>query len=181
MFLSEWREFPSVPCVAGKTTWWQLASRCCWNRAHPWHASGLVSFLVRLRTYQHLGTAPSHGSATYLFIKHDFHDQSFQILPFSIKYSAPKLKLYIGRILISTYWKSMTSFPFFACDFSVSCISSLLLVPNIFPFLSIWGKNQWKVVWKAYSCLTPNLVIMERVFLCSIAVIFFSRLFAKHS
>ena len=54
MFLSEWREFPSTPCLAGKTTWWQLASRC-WNRACPWHASELVSFLVGLRTYQHPG------------------------------------------------------------------------------------------------------------------------------
>jgi len=53
MFLSEWREFPSAPCLAGKETWWQLASRFCWNRARPWHASELVSFLVGLRTYQH--------------------------------------------------------------------------------------------------------------------------------
>ena len=55
MFLSEWREFPSAPCLGGKKTWWQLASRCCWNRARPWHASELVSFLVGLRTYQHPG------------------------------------------------------------------------------------------------------------------------------
>jgi len=34
MFLSEWREFPLVPCLAGKKIWWQLASRCCWNCAH---------------------------------------------------------------------------------------------------------------------------------------------------
>jgi len=33
MFLSEWREFPSAPCLAGKRTWWQFGSRCCWNRA----------------------------------------------------------------------------------------------------------------------------------------------------
>jgi len=39
-----------------KKTWWQLASRCCWNRARPWHVSELVSFLVGLRTYQHPGT-----------------------------------------------------------------------------------------------------------------------------
>ena len=32
MFLPEWREFPSAPCLAEKKTW-QLASRCCWNRA----------------------------------------------------------------------------------------------------------------------------------------------------
>ena len=36
-------------------TWWQLASPCCWNRARPWYASELVSFLVGLRTYQHPG------------------------------------------------------------------------------------------------------------------------------
>ena len=54
MHPSEWREFPSAPCLAGKQkTWRQLASRCCWNRARPWHASELVSFLVGLTTYQH--------------------------------------------------------------------------------------------------------------------------------
>jgi len=54
MFLSKWREFPSAPCLAGeKKSGWQLTSRCCWNRARPWYASELVSFLVRLRTYQH--------------------------------------------------------------------------------------------------------------------------------
>jgi len=55
MYLSEWREFPSAPCLAGKETWWQLASRFCWNRARPWHDSELVSFLVGLRNYQHPG------------------------------------------------------------------------------------------------------------------------------
>ena len=54
MFLSEWCEFPSAPCLAGKRTWWQLTSPCCWSHAHPWHASELVPFLVGLRTYQHL-------------------------------------------------------------------------------------------------------------------------------
>ena len=33
MFLPEWRKFPSAPCLAGKKTWWQLASPCCWNRS----------------------------------------------------------------------------------------------------------------------------------------------------
>ena len=56
MFVSEWREFSSAPCLAGSVeTWWQLASRCCWNRGRPWHASELVSFLIGLRTYQHPG------------------------------------------------------------------------------------------------------------------------------
>ena len=49
-----WMSFGALPCRK-KETWWQLASRCCWNRARPWHASELVSFLVELRTYQHLG------------------------------------------------------------------------------------------------------------------------------
>jgi len=35
MFLSEWCEFPSAPCLAGKKkTWWQLTSQFCWNRVH---------------------------------------------------------------------------------------------------------------------------------------------------
>ena len=55
MFLSEWHEFPSTPCLAEKKKCWQLASQCCWNRARPWHASELVSFLVGLRNYQHPG------------------------------------------------------------------------------------------------------------------------------
>jgi len=43
MFLSEWREFPSVPCLAG-------------------NASKLVSFLVGLRTSQHPGRSlPPHS------------------------------------------------------------------------------------------------------------------------
>jgi len=33
MFLSEWREFPSEPCLAEKKTFFQLTSWCCWNYA----------------------------------------------------------------------------------------------------------------------------------------------------
>jgi len=58
MFLLQWREFPSAPCLTGKETWWQLASRFCWNRARPLHSSVLVSFPVGLRTYQHPGNIP---------------------------------------------------------------------------------------------------------------------------
>ena len=47
-----WIYFGALPCRK-KKTWWQLASRCCWNRALPWHASERVCVLVRLRTYQH--------------------------------------------------------------------------------------------------------------------------------
>jgi len=64
MFLSEWHEFPSAPCLAGKETWWQLASRCCWNCARPWHASELVSFLAGLRIYQNPGKSDCDLSKT---------------------------------------------------------------------------------------------------------------------
>jgi len=67
MFLSEWREFPSAPCLAGTETWWQLASRFCWNRARPWHSYELVSFLVGLRTYQHPGNI--FGRFALLFLQ----------------------------------------------------------------------------------------------------------------
>ena len=56
MFLSERRDFPLETCLAWKKKkTWQLASRCCWNSARPWHDFELVSFLVGLRTYQHPG------------------------------------------------------------------------------------------------------------------------------
>ena len=58
MFLSEWREFPLAPCLAGKKkTWWQLASPCCWKRVCPWHASELVSTPVQ--------TSPGANPASY--------------------------------------------------------------------------------------------------------------------
>jgi len=47
--------------LQGKKTGWHLASRCCWNRSRPWHASDLVSFLVGLRTYQHPGIVISRS------------------------------------------------------------------------------------------------------------------------
>jgi len=50
-----WISLGALPCR--KITWWQLASRWCWNRTRPWYASELVSFLVGLRTYQHPGSA----------------------------------------------------------------------------------------------------------------------------
>jgi len=67
MFLSEWREFPSAPCLAAKGgggTWWQLASRCCWNRARPWHASELCF----------LPESAKDLSAPRVFIKYLFHN-----------------------------------------------------------------------------------------------------------
>jgi hypothetical protein len=34
MFMSEWHEFPLVPCLAGRgKTWWQLMYQYCWNHA----------------------------------------------------------------------------------------------------------------------------------------------------
>jgi len=42
-----WVSFGAFPC-SKKETWWKLPSRYCWNRARPWHASELVSFLVGL-------------------------------------------------------------------------------------------------------------------------------------
>ena len=55
-----WISFGALACRKKKT--WQLASRCCWNRARPWHASELVSFLVGLRTFQHTGKMNKNNS-----------------------------------------------------------------------------------------------------------------------
>ena len=70
MFLSEWCEFPSATCLAGKKkTSWQFASRFCWNRARSWHASEPVSFLVRLRTYQHPGITRDYNPREMCYCK----------------------------------------------------------------------------------------------------------------
>jgi hypothetical protein len=53
-----WISFGALPCK--EKTGWQLASRCCWNRARPWRASKFVSFLVGLRFFQHPGTLVKH-------------------------------------------------------------------------------------------------------------------------
>ena len=77
MFLPEWREFLSAPCLAGGGggTWWQLFSPCCWNRARrltcflsasvtrkdlqlgTWTTLSIPSYEigknVGIRTYQH--------------------------------------------------------------------------------------------------------------------------------
>ena len=55
-----WTSFSALPCRK-KKTWWQLASGCFWNRARPWRAFELVSFLVGLRTYQHPGMTNDMG------------------------------------------------------------------------------------------------------------------------
>ena len=66
---------PSAPCLAGKETWWQLASRCWWNDARPWHASELVSFLVGLRTYQHTTVLAQYKEAVLPFSKSYFQEK----------------------------------------------------------------------------------------------------------
>jgi len=61
-----WIFFGALPCR--KKTWRQLASRCCWNRERPWHASELASFLVGLRTYQHPGKFMFWGEESIFFL-----------------------------------------------------------------------------------------------------------------
>jgi len=65
MCLSKWREFPSAPCLAGKEKLDDIASLDDVEiaRVAP-HASELLSFLVRLRTYQNPGISVSAGIAT---------------------------------------------------------------------------------------------------------------------
>jgi len=48
-----------------KKSWWQLASRCCWDCASTWYTSVLVSFLFGLRSYQHPGYIVASGNCCY--------------------------------------------------------------------------------------------------------------------
>ena len=69
MFLSEWREFPSAPCLAGgKKIWWQLASRCCWNSA-----CRLICFLsayVTRKDFQFVTWTPLSKDTIYSALRH---------------------------------------------------------------------------------------------------------------
>jgi len=57
MFLSEWREFPSAPCLAGKKSLMTArVSMLLKSRASPDMLPNFFSFLVGLSTYQHPGT-----------------------------------------------------------------------------------------------------------------------------
>ena len=53
MFLSEWHEFPLAPCLAEKKKLDSSRLSVVEIARVPKNASKLVSFLVRLRTYQH--------------------------------------------------------------------------------------------------------------------------------
>ena len=69
MFLSEWREFPSAPCLAGgKNIWWQLASRCCWNSSRR-----LICFLsayVTRKDFQFVTWTPLSKDTIYSALRH---------------------------------------------------------------------------------------------------------------
>jgi len=57
MFLSEWLEFPSAPCVVEeKKNLMTARVSMLLKSPRPWHASELVSFLFGLRTHRHSGT-----------------------------------------------------------------------------------------------------------------------------
>ena len=77
-----WISFGALPCKKKKNLM-TLASRCCWNRARPWHASELVSFLVGLRTYRH-PVLPNICDAGVLTCVFTIHDAPFLKLPYRL-------------------------------------------------------------------------------------------------
>jgi len=126
MFLSEWRQFPSVPCLAGKETWWQLASRCCWNRARPWRASGLVSGRAKLsqersRVLTLLFSEKTHtGGAGKSLARSGKKQANISVRMASISFGAlPCRKRNLMAACVSVLLKSRASLTCFrACFFS---------------------------------------------------------------
>jgi len=55
MFLSEWREFPLAPCLAGEKKNLMTARASMLKSRASLNASEFVSFLIGLRTYQYPG------------------------------------------------------------------------------------------------------------------------------
>ena len=68
MFRSEWREFPSAPCLARKKNLMTARVSMLLKSRASRHASELVSLLVGLRTYQQPGSNILTFNLIYLFI-----------------------------------------------------------------------------------------------------------------
>ena len=58
-------EFLSVPCLAGKETWWRLASPCCWNRAR--HLTYFLSASVTRKDLAHKQTPISNDTISSVY------------------------------------------------------------------------------------------------------------------
>jgi len=136
-----WISFDALPCRKKLDD--SSQTRCCWNRARPWHASELVSFLVGLRTYQHPGMG-----------------QSFFLSFFSDNFTGPEWK-----VLICTYglWSSGND------PLSLGwCLSTLLR--NVIPS-SVWSTPEDEFCTGRRNNLTLTLRSAEmwhRVVFCKI-------------
>jgi len=87
MFLSEWREFPSAPCLAKKKKIDDSSRLHVVEIARvTGNVSELLSFLVGLRTCRHPGMIVSSGeevSCILLKLKIPYHHNSLALAPVS--------------------------------------------------------------------------------------------------
>ena len=114
-----------------KKTWWQLSSRCCWNRARPWHASELVSFLVGLRTYQHPGR--------------EFLEKSKSSEDATVKCSWFLTHFLNTFLHVSVYFLSFESRHGWHCNPLHKIYFPSLLVPS--SYFNLKPGNEWQLFW----------------------------------
>ena len=111
MFLSEWREFPSAPCLAGKKkTWWQLASRCCWNRARRltcYRACFLPGRAKDVSAPRYIGL-----HVKYLLLLSDFNPLNAELNPIChlLGLLGSHHILHVSRIRVNETWIVSTDF-----------------------------------------------------------------------
>ena len=105
-----------------KKTWWRLASRFCWNRARPWRASELVSFLIGLGTYQHPGTL--------FFINHYLVAREAKVTSLSLLWLSCFLCVHFLLYFVFFNWHLSSSFlpSLYPCLFRCSFLSYLCVI-----------------------------------------------------
>ena len=178
MFLSEWREFPSAPCLAGKEAWWPLASRFFSNSARPWRASEIVSFLVGLSTYQHPGISLRVSMEAVCRLKAHTRASSISVSHLSHSLSATRRKTYHSVLLVpgwrvngdSVFCVKRPNKHYSLLEYDVVVIGNLLrtLRSSLLPYLQ--GSRIIAIIIIVAICITKQQVkIVIFRFVCKTA------------
>jgi len=159
MFLWEWLEFPSAPCLAGGKKNFNDSSRLhVVEIARPWHASELVSFLVGLRTYQQPSISCPFPHIIFLL--------SFGIYFFCIKIQAERnyccefsyLVMYFCLLQIQIYYGTCRS------------IVKLIMLLDVINYFRV------------FCCIhcTEEEVVQTNIDLCGVSIVYCAQIFPRY-
>ena len=123
--------------------WWQLVSRCCWNRARPWCASEFVSFLVGLRTYQHSGTTKLRVLVWYKLLRIQSVDSLHILIYFNI--ISPSTT-YFYNCSLSLWFSHQNQYALLFSTILTTCSAPLTSLVEVFHGLTQSLENNSRIV-----------------------------------